>query len=177
MSAMTRVMFVDWESLLGEPTSQDIMIWYQVQRLQEHYVSVLDTGRLEEWPELFTEDCLYEVVPRENVNHVLPGGVMRCFGRPMLRDYIASLRNAKVCELHTFRHITSGLEITQLDADRFDTESNYVVVETLADRESRVGQAGRYLDRVVRTVEGWRNQRTRAVYDTSGMQSWSVSPI
>jgi anthranilate 1,2-dioxygenase small subunit len=172
-------MFMDWESLLGEPTSQDMMRWYQVQRLQERYVSVLDTGRLEEWPELFTEDCVYEMVPREKVDHVLRGGVIRCFGRSMLRDHIASLRTARACEPHTFRHITSGLEITQVDADAdtIDTESNYVVVQTLADGESRVYQAGRYLDRVVRTVDGWRYQRKLAVYDTSRLQISSVSPI
>jgi anthranilate 1,2-dioxygenase small subunit len=170
-------MFMDWESLLGEPTSQDMMRWYQVQRLQERYVSVLDTGRLEEWPELFTEDCVYEMVPREKVDHVLRGGVIRCFGRSMLHDHIASLRTAKVCEPHTFRHITSGLEITQVDADTVDTESNYVVVQTLSDGESWVYQAGRSLDRVVRTVDGRRYQRKRAVYDTSRIQISSVSPI
>ena len=73
-----------------------MMLWYQVQRLQERYVSVLDTGRLEEWLELFTEDCLYEIVPRENVDHVPPGGVMRCFGRPRLRDGVAAAALRKV---------------------------------------------------------------------------------
>ena len=56
-------MFVDWESMLDETTSQDMKLWFHVQRLQERYISALDTDRLEEWPELFTEDCVYEVLP------------------------------------------------------------------------------------------------------------------
>jgi anthranilate 1,2-dioxygenase small subunit len=170
-------MFVDWESLLGETTSQDVMLWYQVQRLQERYVSVLDTDRLEEWPELFTEDCVYEIVPGENADHVLPDGTVRCCGRPMLRDRVASLRKAKVFEPHRYRHMTSGLEITPVDADTIEMQSNYVVVQILMDRDSRVYQAGRYLDRVVRTLDGWRYQRKRAIYDASRIQTLLVAPI
>lgn len=51
-------------------------LWYQTERLQEHYVSVLDTGRLEEWPELFTEYGVYEIVPGKNADHVSPGGTV-----------------------------------------------------------------------------------------------------
>jgi len=32
----------------------------------DRYPSTLDNDRLEEWPDLFTDDCLYEIVPREN---------------------------------------------------------------------------------------------------------------
>jgi anthranilate 1,2-dioxygenase small subunit len=105
-------MFVDWDILLGETANKDTMLWYQAQRLQEHYVSLLDTDRLEEWPDLFTEDCVYEVVPAANANNVLPGGIVRCHGRPMLCERVASLRKAKVFEPHRYRHMTSGLEIT-----------------------------------------------------------------
>jgi len=30
------------------------------------------TDRLEEWPSLFTEDCLYEIIPKENEDAGLP---------------------------------------------------------------------------------------------------------
>ena len=41
------------------------MLWYQAHRLQDRYISVLDTGRLEEWPELFTEDVFTRSFPEE----------------------------------------------------------------------------------------------------------------
>jgi anthranilate 1,2-dioxygenase small subunit len=177
MSAMTRVMFVDWESLLGEPTSQDMMIWYQVHRLQERYVRVLDTDRLEEWPELFTEDGVYEIGPEGNDDDVPLGSIMHCCGRRMLRDHVASLRRADVFEPHRYRHMTSGLDITQLDADTIEMQSNYMVVQTARDGEFRVYQAGRYFDRAVRTVDGWRYQRKRAIYDASGVYTFLAVPI
>ena len=60
-------------------TVEEMMLWYEMYRLQERYVSMIDADRLEEWPGLFTEDCVYEIVPRENSDLWLPIGIMHCF--------------------------------------------------------------------------------------------------
>jgi anthranilate 1,2-dioxygenase small subunit len=156
---------------------EEMILWYELHRLQERYVSVIDTDSLERWPDLFTEDCIYEIVPRENADLSLPVGLMHCFGRAMLRDRITSLREANVFEPHTYRHMTSGLELAPIDAETVDMQSNYVVVQTLTDGESRIYQAGRYFDRVVRSADGWLYQRKRAVYDTSRVQTLLVTPV
>lgn len=156
---------------------EEMILWYELHRLQERYVSVIDADRLEEWPNFFTEDCVYEIIPKENSDLGLPMGIMHCFGRAMLRDRITSLREANVFEPHTYRHITSGLELAPVDADTVDVQSNYVVVQTLTDGESRIYQAGRYLDRVVHSAQGWLYQRKRAVYDTSRVQTLLVTPV
>jgi anthranilate 1,2-dioxygenase small subunit len=156
---------------------REMMLWYDLHRLQERYVSIIDTDRLEEWPDLFTEDCVYEIVPKENAELGLPVGIMHCFGRSMLRDRVVSLRKANVFESHTYRHLTSGLEFTSIDADTIEMQSNYVVVQTLTNGESQVYQAGRYFDRVVHTAEGWLYQSKRAIYDTSRVQTLLVTPI
>lgn len=160
-----------------ETSIKEVMLWFDLYRLQERYVTVIDSDRLEEWPELFTDDGIYEIVPKENVDLGLSLGIMHCFGRPMMRDRIVSLRKANVFEPHTYRHLTSGLELTLVDADAVETQSNYVVVQTLTDGVSRVYQAGRYFDRVVRTVRGWRYQSKRAVYDTSRVPTLLVTPV
>jgi len=160
-----------------ETTIQKMMLWYDLHRLQEHYVSIIDTDRLEEWPDLFTEDCIYKIVPKENADLGVPVGIMHCFGRSMLRDRIVSLRNANVFESHTYRHLTSGLDFIPIDSDTIEMQSNYVVVQTLTNGESRVYQAGRYFDRVVHTAEGWLYQSKRAIYDTSRVQTLLVTPI
>jgi 3-phenylpropionate/cinnamic acid dioxygenase small subunit len=79
---------------------------------------------------LFTEDCVYEIVPRENMDLGLPIGIMHCFGRAMLSDRITSLRKANVFEPHTYRHLTSGLELTPLGPDTVKMQSNYNQVLT-----------------------------------------------
>jgi anthranilate 1,2-dioxygenase small subunit len=157
--------------------TEEMTLWYEMHRLQERYVGTIDADRLEEWPDLFTEDCVYEIVPKENADQGLPVGVMHCFGRAMLSDRIVSLRKANVFEPHTYRHMTSGLELAQIGADTIKMQSNYVVVQTLTDGESRVYQAGRYFDTIVRTARGWRYKSKRAVYDTLRVPTLLVTPI
>jgi anthranilate 1,2-dioxygenase small subunit len=162
---------------LTETSIKEVILWYDLHRLQERYVSVIDSDRLEEWPEFFTDDGIYEIIPKENADLGLSIGIMHCFGRPMMRDRILALRNANVFEPHTYRHMTSGLEFKPVDADAIDMQSQYVVVQTLTDGESRVYQAGRYFDRIVRTAHGWRYQRKRVVYDTLRVPTLLVTPI
>jgi anthranilate 1,2-dioxygenase small subunit len=174
---MSNVRYTNPESLSMETTIREMTLWYELHRLQERYVSIIDCDRLERWPDLFTEDGVYEIVPKENADLGLPVGIMHCFGRPMLRDRVVSLRKANVFEPHTYRHMTSGLEFTLVDGNLVDMESNYVVIQTLTNGESRVYQAGRYFDRVERTAQGWRYQRKRAVYDTSRVQTLLATPV
>jgi anthranilate 1,2-dioxygenase small subunit len=174
---MSTAVLGNGEGYLMETTIQEMMLWYNMHRLQEMYVSVIDTDRLEKWPDMFTEDCIYEIVPKENADLGLSVGIMHCFGRPMLRDRVVSLRQANVFEPHTYRHLTSGLEFTSVDADTLDMQSNYVVIQTLTNGESEVYQAGRYIDRVVRTPDGWRYQSKRAIYDTSRVHTLLVTPV
>jgi anthranilate 1,2-dioxygenase small subunit len=174
---MSTINLANGERLLVEEALADMIVWYELHRLQERYVSIIDTDRLEEWPDLFTEDGVYEIVPKENADLGLPVGMMHCFGRPMMHDRITSLRQANLFEPHIYRHMTSGLEFTSVDSDIIDLQSNYVVIQTLANGESGVYQAGRYFDRVVRTAEGWRYQSKRAIYDTSRVQTLLVTPV
>jgi len=155
----------------------DMTLWFELHQLQEAYVHALDNDRLEEWPEFFTDDCLYEIIPRENADAGLPSGIIYCDSKRMLRDRVLSLRHANIYEAHSYRHMTSGLMIKALDADTVETESSYVVIQTLQDGESTVYQAGRYIDRVVRTAAGWRYARRRVVYDTLRVATLLATPI
>jgi anthranilate 1,2-dioxygenase small subunit len=40
-----------------------------------------------------------------------------------------------------------------------------------------VFQAGRYVDRIVRTLDGWRYASKRVIYDTSRVQTLLATPI
>ena len=174
---MSTINLANGEGLLVDAALAEMILWYDLHRLQERYVSIIDTDRLEEWPDLFTEDGVYEIVPKENADLDLPVGIMHCFGRSMMHDRITALRQANLFEIHTYRHLTSGLEFTSVDSHTIDLQSNYVVIQTLTKGDSEVYQAGRYFDRVVRTPDGWRYQRKRAVYDTSRVQTLLVTPV
>jgi anthranilate 1,2-dioxygenase small subunit len=156
---------------------QETQLWIDLHMLQSRYVNALDNDRLEAWPDFFVEDCLYEIVPRENDGAGLPIGIIHCTNQRMLRDRVVSLRNANIFEEHSYRHMTSGLTVLEHSADEVRTESSYVVVQTLTNGESFVYQAGRYLDRVVRTPDGWRYAEKRVIYDTSRVRTLLATPI
>ena len=155
----------------------NIQLWFEIYQLQEQYCAAVDNDRLEEWASLFTEDCLYEIVPKENADAGLPIGLIYCDNQRMLRDRVLSLRHASIYDAHTNRHMTSGLMIQPVDSDTVTAESSYVVIQTRTNGESFMYQAGRYLDRIVRTPAGWRYQQRHVVYDTLRVQTLLATPI
>ena len=152
-------------------------VWFELHMLQDQYINNLDNDRLEAWPTLFTEDCLYEIVPKENADMGLPIGIIYCTNQKMLRDRVVSLRNANIFEEHSYRHMISGLAVTGEKDGTIETESNYVVIQTRTNGESNVYQAGKYYDKVVRTDAGLRYRSKRVIYDTSRVQTLLATPI
>jgi anthranilate 1,2-dioxygenase small subunit len=155
----------------------DMTLWFQLHMLQDQYINNLDNDRLEAWPTLFTEDCFYEIVPKENADMGLPIGIIYCNNQKMLRDRVVSLRNANIFEEHSYRHMTSGLCVVAEKDGVIETESNYVVIQTRMNGESDVYQAGKYYDKVVRTDAGLRYKSKRVIYDTSRVQTLLATPI
>ncbi len=91
-------------------------MWFEIAACctKDQYINNLDNDRLEAWPTLFTEDCLYEIIPKENADMGLPIGIIYCDNKKMLRDRVVSLRNARIstrsiASVVTCWHMTSGL--------------------------------------------------------------------
>ena len=156
---------------------EDLMVRIELSALQDRYVSVLDNDRIEAWPDLFVEDCLYEIVPRENEELGLPAPLLHFDNRRMLRDRVVSLRQANIYQKPAYRHCLSGLIWRREPDGSFATETSYVVVNTGHDGASFIYQAGRYLDRVVRTPDGLRFKSKRCIYDTLRVQTLLAFPI
>ena len=64
------------------------------------YALCIDNDRVEEWPGLFTDPCLYRITTRDNVLRDLPASIMMCDSRAMLMDRVVSIRSANVFEPH-----------------------------------------------------------------------------
>jgi len=63
-------------------------LYYQASKLLCDYVETIDDDRLEQWPDLFVDDCVYQVIARENADRGLPTSAMYCDSRGMLVDRI-----------------------------------------------------------------------------------------
>jgi len=156
---------------------QDLMLRLELSAFQDRYVALLDNDRIEEWPGMFTDDCLYEIVSKENEDAGLPAPVMHCDNIRMLRDRVVALRHANIYEKPQYRHLLSGLEWTQKEDGTIHARTSYVVVNTSQDGESTLYQAGHYLDRIVRTDDGLRFRSKRCIYDTLRVQTLLAFPI
>lgn len=148
-----------------------------VQSLQNDYVACIDDDDLERWPEFFTEQCLYKVIPRENADAGLPVAVMFCDSRGMLRDRIVALRNANIYAPHFYRHLVSNTRIVDESSDEIRAQTNYAVFQTLLDGETRVYNVGRYDDVVVRDGDQLKFKEKICVFDTYRIQTLMVTPI
>lgn len=157
--------------------SDELVLRLELQHLQDQYIAAIDGDRLEDWPKLFVEDCLYEIVPQENEEAGLPAPVMYCDNAAMMRDRVVSLRNANIYAQPHYRHITSGMVCAMTGPDTATMRSSYVVVNTTYQGESYVYQAGEYRDVVVRTADGWRFKQRRVIYDTLRVQTLLAYPV
>jgi anthranilate 1,2-dioxygenase small subunit len=155
----------------------DLALRQELLALQDEYIATLDTDALELWPEMFVDDCLYEIIPKENEDLGLPAPVIHCDGKAMLRDRVVSLRHANIFQPVVYRHFVSGLSFTIVAPERIEMRSSYLVINTSQLGQSVVYQTGRYHDVVVRDGDRWRFQSKRAIYDTSRIQTALAIPI
>jgi anthranilate 1,2-dioxygenase small subunit len=137
------------------------------------YGMALDEDRLEDWVELFDEDCDYRVTTRENVEQGLPNILMWCDNKNMLRDRVESYRNVNEYNLHYDRHLIGPLRM--LGESTFD--ASYSLFQTDLEGNSRLFSVGRY------RVEGVMKDRTArirtmlVVADTGNIPSLLATPI
>jgi len=130
-------------------TSPDFELQLAVEQLHARYAHALDAGRLEEWPEFFTEEGRYRIATAENEERGLPLPVLYAEGRAMLRDRVASLRHANIYEPQRYRHLASSFLVQRVDDRVVSSTSSFVVIRVMQDGATMVFASGRYLDRIV----------------------------
>ena len=124
-----------------------------VERLHARYAHALDAGRLEEWPDFFTEDGVYRIATAENEARGLPLPVLYAEGRAMLRDRVASLRHANIYEPQRYRHIVSSVSVEEAGQNTVRSTANFLVVRIMQSGETMLFATGQYRDRIVLAPE------------------------
>lgn len=130
---------------------------------------LLDEDRLDEWTELFTDDCLYLVIPRENVERGLPLAAIRCESRGYLKDRVVAVRETSMYAPRSQRHVIGA---ARQQADGTVTAS-YAVFQTLVDEPTTVFSTGRYVAR----IDGSQFAELRCIYDSTLVDNSIVKPL
>jgi 3-phenylpropionate/cinnamic acid dioxygenase small subunit len=154
------------------------MLREEVEDLYTEYVDCLDGDELERWPELFTEECRYQVLPRENYEQGLPLAVILCESRAALLDRVEAIRRSAVFGPRRMRHLYSGLRVRPgRGGVETRAEASFVVLQTLAGDETRIFLAGRWIDNIVRDGGRLRFRERICVFDSDLVPGSLVYPV
>ena len=152
-------------------------VHYAINELMSDYAELIDSDKLEQWVDLFTEDALYRVIARENVEQNLPAPIILCTNKNMLRDRITSLRNANEFNLHYDRHIVSNARVKPNSSDTWSVAASYVVFQTTLEGQSRLFSTGRYQDKVRREGDKFLFAEKVVIVDTFSVPTLLATPL
>jgi anthranilate 1,2-dioxygenase small subunit len=148
----------------------------EVEDFYAEYSDLIDNGKLERWPELFAEPCLYRIVSKENYDKGLPLSLMRCESMGMLKDRALASQKLNVYAPRAWRHGITQIRARE-DHAGIAVRANFVVFEALQDEHTRVLCAGRYVDTMVRTKAGLRLREKICIYDAALIPASIVMPL
>jgi salicylate 5-hydroxylase small subunit len=104
----------------------------------DEYYTTLDDGRFEAWPDFFTEDCLYRVIPRENYEAGYALSTMYGESRGMLIDRVMGMTRTQMFAPRYYRRFPGPIRLVSQDADSVRIRQNLLVVQTLIDRKTEI---------------------------------------
>ena len=151
-----------------------LMLFYQ------GYAETIDTGRLEEWPGFFTEECRYAVQSRENWDAKLPLATLSFESQGMLKDRVYCIRETLYYEPYLQRHVVAAPVVSSVEGDVVRAQASYAVYRTKPDEVTHVYNVGRYVDTLLRSPDapfGWLLQSRVCVFDSDLILNSMIYPI
>jgi 3-phenylpropionate/cinnamic acid dioxygenase small subunit len=141
------------------------------------YADALDDGELESWPDFFTANCVYKIVPRENFEQNLPIALIYCESRDMLIDRVTAIRETALYVPRLVRHLTGNIRLRGIGPAGLRLTASFALFQTMADRPSELFMCGRYHDRVVEDGDRLRFAERICVYDSTIVPTSLVFPV
>ena len=151
---------------------------WEIEEFNTEYATVLDAGRVADWPDFFTEDAIYRITGRENWDAKLPVGLIYCEGMGMLRDRALAISKTTMFAPRYLLHQIGNTRVHSVDAAGIvAAEANYALFETLVDERTTLQQVGRYHDRFVRAGGRLRLKERHCVYDSVIIDTALIYPV
>ncbi len=149
----------------------------RVWQLNADYARALDDDRLEDWPDFFTDDCLYKITSADNLRRGLEAGLIYADSKGMVRDRVAALREANIYERQTYRHIVGMPAIVGEGGGAVRAETPFLVVRIMRDGTMDLFATGRYLDALVEDDGALRFRERLVVCDSSRIDTLLAIPL
>ena len=150
---------------------------WEAEELLDRYAQCLDEDRLEEWPEFFSEKAVYKIISRVNVERNYQLATILCDSRDMMKDRVIAIRNASVFSQRYLRHLVTNVRVAGQEGEAWLVKSNYVVLQTLQNEETKVFNAGQYVDKIIFDNGSPKFQEKIVIYDSLQIPGLLVIPI
>lgn len=149
--------------------------------LQARYVATLDDRRIRDWPDLFTEDACYSVVPRSNRDAGRPLSILLDDSKARIRDRVTYVEEIWTGNFTDYipRHLYTVLSIepsAETPAELI-MRTNLAVYFTEPDGRTMLFAAGEYEDIVVVEDQGVHFRQKTVVLDTDLLPRYFVYPL
>lgn len=148
-----------------------------IARAQAEYVRCIDDGDLAQWPDFFTQACVYKVTTADNHKRGLPGSMIYAASHGMLVDRIASLRDANIYERHSYRHLLGQPFVLEADEHEARSETSFMVARIMRDGSTGLFATGRYCDVYVLEENGVKLRERIVVCDSSRIDTLLALPL
>ena len=145
--------------------------------LNAEYGACLDERRFDAWPELFTDDCVYKLQPRENHDRGLPLATMAFESKGMLRDRIYAVTQTLFHIPYMTRHVIGWPRLWLDDDGAIGAEASYVVVRVRENELPELFSAGRYRDRIVSDAGRLSFRERLCIFDSVLIANSIIYPI
>ena len=146
-----------------------------VASLNSRYAAVIDSNRLEQWPDFFVEQCLYKITSADNVRDGHPAGIVYADSRAMLVDRVLALRKANIYERQSYCHVAGMPVIVDETGSEIRAETPFVVIRTMRDGRMDLFATGVYQDRIDRETLCFRERIV--VCDSSRFDTLVAIPL
>ena len=157
-----------------KPAIEDFLALTQ---LYADYAAKVDAADWDGWCEMFLDDCVYRLVPRENHERGLPLATLAFESKGMLKDRAYAIRETLFHDPYYQRHVVGPPRVLRVEGDTIHSEANYAVFRTKLSELTMVFNVGRYLDAIVRTPHGLRFASRLVIYDSEMIPNSIIYPI
>jgi anthranilate 1,2-dioxygenase small subunit len=145
--------------------------------LLSDYATALDDGPLSQWPEFFTDPCVYRITTRENERRGYPLPIMLCDSRAMLYDRIEATERANVFEPHWYRHVLSEARVLDGEPGVLKLRTSFICARTQQMGGVDLFVSGAYLDEIVADGGAYRFRSKTVVLDQSEIDTLIAIPL
>ena len=153
----------------------------EIEDLNARYAQAIDDDKIEAWPDFFTADATYSIIPRENVELGYEIAIISCRNRNMMLDRVIAIRDASLYGPHRYRHIVSRSIIAIAEDGTVSAVTPYVVFQMRTDPvdfgKTEMFAIGEYRDVYRHTPDGLKLAKRVAVLDNSTVRTLLATPL